>query len=208
MSSRSSKLTSNGPGNYPLCGVPMKFDGGTKYHWNGHYRGDDGAVAITQWEWESKMREHTNRHYLTGSMLKEIVDLNGEVTLYVGGLPINISDLAKRGWSCRITHNLHGGRTRVAFTSADTRSTITFRMGGSYGYLTFIEIFRAVSQDDMNGVITKNSKPIVYERKLTELETLEQVHNNIKNRLRGYRAAHPRKVKPAVIERAIAMSAA
>jgi hypothetical protein len=80
-------------------------------------------------------------------------------------------------------------------------------MAKSYG-MSFIEIFRTISHDDMSGVVTKHAKPILYERKLTELETLEQVHNNIKNRLREYRAAHPRKVKPAVIERAVAIAAA
>jgi hypothetical protein len=145
---------------------------------------------------------------LEPKLLKEILGLNNDITLYVGGLPINISDLAKRGWSCRIVHNLHGGRTRVAFTSADTRSVITFRMAGSYRRLSFFEIFKTISHDDMSGVITKNTKPIVYEHKLSELETLEQLHNNIQTRLQRYREAHPRKVSKTVVERAIAFVAA
>ncbi len=179
-----------------------RFDGGTKYHWNGHHRGNDGAVAITQWE--LNMKEHINRHYLTGHMIKEVLGLNTDITLYVGGIPINIRDLANKGWSCRITHNLHGGRTRVAFTSADTRSILTFRMAYSYRHLSFYEIFRAISENDMDGVLTKNSKPIPYDRKLSELEMLEQVNSNIKKRLQRHREQRPKTVKQELIERAVA----
>jgi hypothetical protein len=128
------------------------------------------------------------------------------ITLYVSGLPILVRDLANAGWTCRIVHSRHGGRSRISFYSADRRSIITFRTPGSVRHFSDQALLDWIS-DELNGgvmtpgIITVNTKPIPAPQ--TDEELLCQVTDRINRRLAN-RKKHPRKIDKTVVERAIA----
>src|ERR1035437_1084330 len=138
-------------------------------------------------DYESVIRldEMINTTYQLQFTSSELLNLVGlDIVLHVGGLPISILNLAKSGWSCKITHNRYGGRSRISFTSQDNRSIIAFRIAGSYRRLDPIQLFEFISQESC-GTWTANTRPIP--AAATDLELLGQVNKNINRRLTAHR---------------------
>jgi hypothetical protein len=149
---------------------------------------------------------------------RQLLEIAGstDVVLTISGVPIPISQLAYAGWTCRVRHNKYGGRSKFSFSSKDGRSTITFRISGRWypglgtfhrkeGSYTERGMFKLLvdSADvERQGILTSVPTPVP--SSATDQELLDALQRNIKRRLK----LRKKPTKRAVIERAIALSAA
>ena len=133
------------------------------------------------------------------SQLQELVHRR-DIMVNVGGIDIHVEDLAKAGWTCRITYNIYGGRTKVVFKSGDQRSSMVFRVDRTRTqYLSAkndFELLKRISEGTLNIVpkvlvqqkVVEKQVEVVKEvitEEATDLELLNRVNENIKKRLAG-----------------------
>jgi hypothetical protein len=114
-------------------------------------------------------------------------------TIPVGGLLLNVGELARLGWWCRVVDSHHGGRIRATFYGPDKKSIISFRAAPFYRGLGLKELCNALT----DGVLTV--MPQLVKNITPDLELLEFVEANIKRRVRRV-AKQPKK---EVLEKAI-----
>lgn len=128
------------------------------------------------------MSYRTEQHvrYYAPDEFKALLGLDPScITLNVSGLQMSADDLAKAGWSCKIVHNIYGGRSKVSFFSADKRSTISFRLPGKYIHKPDHELLRILGEGTFNTV------PKILNKPMSDEEMLKQVEANIKKRLKA-----------------------
>lgn len=145
----------------------------------------------------SKAEQHTR--WYNSIALYEMVH-NSQIVLNFGGLHYLAEDLAKAGWTCRITYNPYGGRTKVVFNSADRRSTLCFRVDrskqdfksndhallkrlgeGTFNIVPKILVTEKVIQKE---VVTEVVKEVITEE-ASDFELLDRVNQNIQKRLKA-----------------------
>jgi hypothetical protein len=135
------------------------------------------------------MSYRTEQHvrYYAPDEFKALLGLEPScISLNVSGLEMLADDLAKAGWSCKIVHNLYGGRSKVSFFSADKRSTISFRLPGKYIHKPDHELLRILGEGTFNTV------PKILNKQMSDEEMLKQVEANIKKRLKAKAKPKPR----------------
>ena len=76
-----------------------------------------------------EMSHRTERHirFYNSDEFLQMVN-NTSLLLNVGGIDMPMEKLARAGWTLRVSYNPYGGRTKVVFNSADTRSTLCYRV--------------------------------------------------------------------------------
>lgn len=115
----------------------------------------------------------------------QLMEMAGGCTVPVGGLLINIADLAKLGWKCKLVDSHHGSRIKLTFFGPDGKSIISFRAAPSFQGLSFQALCYALT----DGVVT--ALPQLIKNVTPDLELLQFVEANIRRRVR--RQAKPRK---------------
>src|SRR5690242_14003156 len=107
----------------------------------------------------------------------QLAEMAGEYCpIPVGGLLINVADLARLGWKCKRVDSHHGSRIKVTFFGPDGKSVIAFRAARHFSGLSFKALCYALT----DGVITVLPKLI---KNITpDLELLNFVEAGIRRR--------------------------
>lgn len=113
---------------------------------------------------------------------QELAAIVGEsCTIKVGGLVVDVKQLAEAGWWCKFVESHHGSRVKLTLYGGDKRSIISLRAAQHYKALPIERLFEMVSE------ATLTVKPQVIRNITPDLELLTMVENNIRRRIRRQR---------------------
>ena len=141
------------------------------------------------------MASENDYKYYSSKEILEIVPAN--YTISVGGLPINIHDLARSQWTARTVRNKYGGRSRLQFMSTDKKSVILVRVSLPRLHASdLLSVIERIKMPFSQANVTLTSNPSVVQNEMTEAQIMAYVERQIRSRI-------PAKPKTAVQARRI-----